>query len=208
VISVTAAAQFLFFYLQARISLHYFVPAMVLPLVVLWRDPALMSASGRRLLGVTTAVCAALALWLVLPPQPQPQLASRRVGEAILDLDSGYEHSAASAFFRSQLLRRAFLTGASRGVPDSAYGGSPLEWYYYAVRSGMNPRTNYVLQGVALPPPEGMRLLASEPPTALYVRSDSVWAMHGTLHPPDGGLAPLLRISRSTLFRHPAASAP
>ena len=208
VVSVTAAAQFAFFYLQARISLHYFAPAMVLPLVVLWRDPALSAASERRNLGLAAGVLAALALWLVVPPEPRPQLASRRVGEAIVDLSAGYERSAADAFHRAEILRHAFLSPASRTVPDSNYGGSPLEWYYYAAKRVASSQANYVLQPEAERPPEGMRLVASDSATALYVRSDSVWVVHGTLRPPAGGVAPLLEISRATLFRHEAASGP
>ncbi|MDZ4863043.1 MAG: hypothetical protein SGJ01_06305 [Gemmatimonadota bacterium] len=208
IMGATAAAQFLFFYLQARISLHYFVPAMVLPLVVLWRDPAMTTESGRRRLGIVAGACAALALWLVLPPEPRPQLASRQVGEAIVDIGSGYEQSAAGAFLRSEILRHAFLPLAHRTVPDSNYGGSPLEWYYYASRAGQSTRTNYVLQPAASVPPAGMRLVATEPPTALYVRNDSAWAVHGTLRLPVGGIAPVLRISRMTLFRREAAPGP
>lgn len=208
IVSATAAAQFLFFYLQARISLHYFVPAMVLPLVVLWRDPAMTTASGRRRMGLAAGACAALALWLVLPPEPRPQLASRQVGGTIADIGSGYEQSAAGAFLRSEILRHAFLALAHRTVPDSNYGGSPLEWYYYASRAGQTAGTNYVLQSAAAAPPAGLRLIASDPPTAMYVRSDSVWAVHGTLRPPLGGIAPVLRISRTTLFRREAAPGP
>ncbi len=155
ILSATAAAQFLFFYLQARISLHYFVPAMVLPLVVLWRDPALATAPGRRNLGLAAGACAALALWLVLPPEPRPQLAARQVGGTIVDIGSGYERSAAGAFLRSEILRHAFHMVAHRTVPDSNYGGSPLEWYYYASRAGESPRANYILQPASALPPAG-----------------------------------------------------
>jgi hypothetical protein len=200
VVTLVALAQFAFFYLQARIALHYFVPAMVLPLIVLLRDPLWSGARARAALA-GAALAAGVALLLSVPPDPRPQLQSRVVGSSLDDAMPGYAAVEPAALGRSALLKELFPLPSQAGVPDSLYGGSPLEWYYYAHRGAARADAAYRLQPEGDPPPAGGRQVATEGGAALYVLRDSVWAAQRRARTGRGGIAPLFLIPKRVLFQ-------
>ncbi|MDH3514713.1 MAG: hypothetical protein OEM83_07590, partial [Gammaproteobacteria bacterium] len=65
--TVLTAGYFSFFYALGYISLHYFVPCMLLPLVVWWRGTALLDPRKRPWLLGATGVAAFAALAISLP---------------------------------------------------------------------------------------------------------------------------------------------
>ena len=65
--TLLTVANFLFFYVQAYVSLHYFVPGMVLPLVVFWRSELTGHLAPRWAVCTATAVAGLLGLALSLP---------------------------------------------------------------------------------------------------------------------------------------------
>ncbi len=202
VLTVTAIAQFLFFYLQARISLHYFVPAMVLPLVVLYRDHGWTDPAVRRRLLAATVAGALVAGWLSLPPDLTPHLQARVVGSAVLDEASGYDSVSASAIRRGNLLTHLFPGPGNNAVPEKSYGGSPLEWYYYAHRGVRNGPPSYLLRPVGQAGPAGAERVADDGVTALYVLDGEAWRGHQGYRPAGQGLPSLYRIPKATLFFH------
>lgn len=201
VITLVALAQFGFFYLQARISLHYFVPAMVLPIAVLLRDPALYEgSSGRRMLVPGAILAALVALYISWPADPSPRLHSRAVGTALEDRLGGYEAMDGPAFARSELLLGLFPPPAASSVPDSLYGGSPLEWYYYANRGERAGPPAYVLVALGDSPPSGAQLIGSNNEAALYVLDRAMWETLRAPQPAWSGIAPVYRIQKRMLF--------
>jgi hypothetical protein len=195
-LAAVALAQFAFFYVQRRSSLHYYAPAMVLPIAICWRT--LPEIWKGRLLPIGGALAAAAALLVSLPGNARPHLGARAVGAGIVDRRSGYDAVEASAFRRSELLSEIFPRDSHRSVPDSSYGGSPLSWLYYAHRGNPGDPA-YVLQDEADPPPPGGRLVASKHGVALYVVDEAILRRdRGRVLPPS--IARVYRLSKRTLF--------
>jgi hypothetical protein len=203
VLALVTLAYFLFFFVQANISLHHFVPAMVLPIVIHWRVVP-DGAVGRPWV-LATAACALLALALTIPRDAGPHVDGRRVGRAVFERVGGYDRSAPAELASTTLLNALFPYDWDPAVPAHAYGGSPLTWNRYAQHaspgSPVPPDANYVLQSLAEPAPEGMRRIIADDQAALYVRSDAVWNGHQAIRPfsPAGSAA--LAVPRGILFR-------
>jgi hypothetical protein len=198
--TIVTVLYFAFFYVQAYVSLHYFVPAMVLPLVVLWRaDESFLGRWSVRAAMLGTGV---LAVWLAIPVNTAPHVHARTVGSAVLDTRGGYEAYEPGFFEPLPLFWELFRRPRDPRVPELEYGGAPLVWSYYAQSAGdRSPNEiNYVLQSAEDPPPEGARELASRGGVRLYVRSDSVWNSHlGIRESPS--VARPFTIPRNILFR-------
>jgi hypothetical protein len=197
-VAAVAAMHFAFFYLQSRVSLHYFVPAMVLPLVVFWRTaPDLWRGKG---LSAAVTAAALVALVLSLPAHKGPELTARPVGAAIDDRMPGYDETRSESFARSELLSTLLPRDAHHTVPDSSYGGSPLSWFYYAHRASSPRPVHYVFQRAADPAPPGARLSGTRGDAALYVVDEAGLAQDRAYRPPNT-VARIYRISKHTLFR-------
>jgi len=81
-LAVVSVVYFLFFYVQAFIALHHFVPVMILPLVVFWRLVLRRQVSWWPV--GTAAVSAALALWASLPHHFAVDRTMREIGRTTL----------------------------------------------------------------------------------------------------------------------------
>jgi hypothetical protein len=201
-LTVVTVVYFCFFYIQAHIALHYFVPAMLLPMVVFWRFEELEHSRRKRLANACFAVTSILAFTISLPMNATPHTSARFVGVSVQDRIGGYDNLEPAAFLRSSMLRHIFPYAWDPKVPFESYGGSPLQWYYYAHRTGeAECYVNYVLQASDNPPPIGMRLLAEEYGVKLYVGNDSLWASHRALRPPTPTGSKVYQIPRGILFR-------
>lgn len=147
------AASFLLYYVMAYYSLHYFVPSMVLSLVLFWRSEFTPGATRQTWFVPAAAAMAALALYLSLPVEPGIYTASRTLGRRI-DVSAvvGYDVMRNEAFPNIDVLAELFPTDMEPQVPDRAYGGSPLAWRVYAeqARADSVPK-DYVLE----PSPDG-----------------------------------------------------
>ncbi|TFG48155.1 MAG: hypothetical protein E4H38_06945 [Gemmatimonadales bacterium] len=172
-VAALAVAQFFFFYFQRKTSLHYFVPAMVLPIAVGWR--LWPDRIGGRLVPAVAVVTALVAAVLSLPGNTRPHLAAREIGAGLEDRRSDYDVSGPVAFRRSELLSELFARDGGPGVPESRYGGSPLSWLYYAHRVADGEKA-YLLQGIADGPPLGGRLLAAGDDGAVWVLDEAALA--------------------------------
>jgi hypothetical protein len=201
-LTLVTLGYFLFFFFLAHISLHHFVPVMILPVVVaarLWNAEASSAAHWR----LAWQVAAAAAVLLSLPGSFALADGRRRVGAAITETVGGYTESAPEVLRATTLLHALFPYDWESSVPDSSYGGSPLAWNRYARRGPITQETNYVLTRLDSPAPDGMRLIASDSGAALYLRSDSVWRMHRALRPPTPPGSRVYYIPRGILFHRP-----
>jgi hypothetical protein len=201
-LTILTIIYFGFFYIQAHIALHYFVPVMLLPLVVIWRNQLTMDTNSRSFVHAGAAITAILALLISLPENAVPDSNARIVGSAIEDRIGGYHHLDPASLRRSTILRHLFPLAWDPSVPDKSYGGSPLSWYYYAHNAKASDRdVNYVLQPAEDPPPTGMRCLATEEGVSLYLLGDLVWANHRAIRPPTPAGSKVYEIPRGILFR-------
>lgn len=130
------AASFLLYYLMAYYSLHYFVPAMVLSLVLFWRSVLAPGAERPGWMVPVAAVMAAGALYVSLPVESGIYTTTRDVGRRIdVTAVPGYDTMQSEAFPNADVLAELFEKDFAPDVPDRAYGGSPLAWHIYAERA-------------------------------------------------------------------------
>lgn len=197
-LTLVTLAYFLFFFVQAHVSLHHFVPAMLLPVAV-----ALRVAQGHRLAGRIWLGAAAIALLLALPRRFNVHDAGRTVGATVVQRVGDYSASDAAVFDASTLLEMVFPYDWDPAVPNRSYGGSPLVWNRYARhQETINADANYLLQRLTDPVPAGWRVVGSDSAgTVVLVRSDSILAAHRALRPPTPAGSRWLSIPRGILFR-------
>lgn len=197
-LTVVTGLYFLFFFVQAHIALHHFVPAMLLPMVVAARVVRRGSAPVAPWI-----VLAVVAVLLALPRRFTVHGTGREVGAAVLERIGGYATSQPAPFRASELLDRVLAYDWDPLVPLGTYGGSPLVWLHYASHDGAPaPHTNYILQRSGDPVPLGFRMVAVDGAGAtLLLRSDEVLASHRALRPPSPAGSEWLQVKRSILFR-------
>lgn len=207
---VVVALVFGLFCFMAFVSLHYFVPAMLLPLVAFWMH---QRRAAWRVPGVTTAMCvvaAGIALFLGTPRGTGIYTQSRVVGEqmefrGVPDYQTMEEGWARPV----SLLGEVFPRDGEVSVPDPDYGGSPLAWGYYARRRlrREGAPVNYVVAPVTGVPPFGEPPLADDGETAVYVRDPELHREHLAARPLTSVGRALYGIPRDVMFRRRGAVA-
>ncbi|MGQ0650067.1 MAG: hypothetical protein ACT4P7_21160, partial [Gemmatimonadaceae bacterium] len=199
-LTLVTLAYFLFFFVQAHVSLHHFVPAMILPMAVALRQA--MVPAGRR---VAAAAWLPLGAAAVLLAWPWGRLAmhreGREIGQTVRVSIPGYAASSPDVMHASTLLDRLFPYDWDPTVP-AVYGGSPLVWNHYARHEATpSPEANYLLQRASAPAPAGWRLAGTDSAgAALYVRSDSLLTADRRRQPASPPGSPLLAVPRGILF--------
>ncbi len=195
------------YYLMAFVSLHYFVPAMVLPLAIFWRSQRTVEWK----LGLpAVAACAGLALFAIvvaLPRSAAIYTGTRTVG-ASLDASrlEGYEHMDASYFRGMQLLEDLFVPGWGLDVPQTAYAGAALSWSFYAQRAPRDEQeTTYVLANAKTPAPKGALRVATDGEASLWVLDEDCWESHRTMQPAGSRGHSVYAVPRDLLFRRQRA---
>jgi hypothetical protein len=195
-------AYFVFFYLQAFTLLHYYIPIMLFPLIVFWRNDRIIQARTRSAVLASTALAGGIALLLSLPANATPDTSARLIGSAIEIRIGGYPVVEPVFFKRLEMFYQLFPADWDPSVPNESYGGTPLPWNYYAQHTARGAREiNYVLQTNTDPAPPMMRKIADENSVALYLRSDAVWADHLALRPPTPAGSRIYFIPRGMIFR-------
>lgn len=196
----TTGLYFLSFYVQAFTVLHYYVPAMVLPVAVFWRLALRSDAHLRAWLTQAAAVGAAVAFWVSFPTNRNLYMTARMIGATIEDRTPTSSAMAPEAFRRAEILWKLFPSDWEPEVPAKAYGGSALVWGYYARHSPASVPKNYILQLKSTPPPEQARRIAEQGDVALYVLSDTLWEQHRRLKPAYPAGNPFYAVPRWMLF--------
>ena len=201
-LAIVAVAYFLIFYVQAFVTLHYFVPAMLLVLVIYWRTLASFGMEQRKWAGLATVLCGVAALYISLPENARPVWEARVVGSAIDIRFGGYHEMDPAVYRRLRIFRHLIPYGDESCIPEERYCGSPIVWNYYAYRHQRVPRkVNYVLQPDSLDPPSGMELLVQAGDAALYVADRTVLAKHRGLRPPTPAGSSIYAIPRDRMFQ-------
>ncbi len=200
-LACVALAYFAFFYVQAYVSLHHFVPAMLLPLAAFWRSGPVAAPPTAVRARWAVALGLLAALWLSWPSSWRPLVHARRIGERLHAQVEGYEHSAPASLAAASALRHLFPPGLAAEVPESSYGGSPYIWNRYAQRELRDgARVDYWLTRDDAPPPQGAERVANEGGCTLYVRDREVWRADRSVELPHPPGAPLYAIDRGRLF--------
>ena len=206
ILLVVSAVLFAMYYVMGFVSLHYFVPVMLLPLVAFWRSfdsrEFGMLAWGGCTAGVT------LALFAGLPASSGIYTGTRTIGQRIsVQGFPGYSTMAPEIFAASQRLEALFPKDMADEVPAEAYGGSPLAWLYYAERpTAASAGTNYVLAAASSPEPEGFQELYRDELAAVYVQDRSKWQEDRHLQPTNSNGQWVYQVDRNRLFNRGTAS--
>lgn len=199
-------ALFAMYYIIAVLSLHYFVAAMLIPLVVFWRK-----YGARRMGRIPLAACwagAAAAIWLALPSGTGIYVAGRTIGESIdVSAVEGFATMNPKALRMTRELKELFPIGARPDVPSEAYGGSPLTWMYYASQeSAAGTPKNYALVPPGTEPPAGATEVINNDIAAIYVYDLDKWESDRTLQPENSRGKEIYAVSRDVLFYRGSAS--
>ncbi len=206
ILTVVSGLVFGMYYLMGASSLHYFVPAMVLPVAVFWRRfPANSLARPTLLL---CGIASVLAIWLAAPAGSGIYVASRDVGARIdARAFAGYHQMDHAAVAASETLEFLFPTDAEPEVPAELYGDSPLAWHYYAQRPEYrNGPKDYVMAETGAPPAaEGAVFVGGDDRVAIYVLDRARWQDDRTQHPTTSRGRAVYQIDRDVLFMRGAA---
>jgi len=190
-LTLVVAGYFVFFYVQAHVSLHHFVPAMILPWVVLLRLPAWESAPAARRLAGLTAAGIVVATVLAWPANTRPFVASKRIVARMQDATTARDPARPGIFVRTQALAERLPRTVEQRVPDEALGVAPNVWATY-LADGRGAESEPVYRLVD----DGAGDVAVE------VLDEEAAQRIEALRPPTDTSAPLLRAPRSMLFRH------
>jgi hypothetical protein len=206
----TTAIVFGVYYVIAFVSLHYFVPVMLTPLVVFWRQRLFAAPRTAPILTrsrlAAGAILAATSIAVALPAERSMYTAAREVG-ATVDIEGleGYAQSDPSVFRGADLLSQLFVVGWSPEVPDEAYAGSAIAWNHYARRGAAGGEGSvYRLQACSLDDPPAEKVGANDV-AELYVLDPAGWEHQRRLHPRGSLGQSLYMISRDVLFAQPSA---
>jgi hypothetical protein len=194
---------FLFFYFQGyRVLLHHFIPAMVPPLVVMWRMKFMEQAGLKLVSRSIVAVALVAAFWLAFPLKPGLHQFSREIGANVElrgDRYEGYQTRALGTFH--DLFGRLFpIQYTEEGAAKNFFGG-PMVWLHYAVQPKAEGQViTYVVQPLADPAPEGGRLHDEEDGYGLYVMDEARFEQHLTTTFTTKFGAPVYQLSRDMIF--------
>ncbi|MCY1125277.1 hypothetical protein OU426_00270 [Frigidibacter sp. RF13] len=209
-LTLLTLAFFLFFYLQGyRVLLHHFIPAMIPPLVVMWRSD-LMERAGAQL---AVALGLLAALWLAWPKDvglhhhdrdfaafiatEGPRYASAAPAEG--EKFRGFDPKALDTFH--ELFGRLLPIGYGESEPGERFFGAPLVWWYYSEFPKAEGQTiNYVLKPLADATPDDGTLFDSYDGYGLFIRDMALFEAHRTQRLPIDTGASLLATPRPVLF--------
>ncbi len=172
---IATGITFLAYYVMARVSIHYFVPTMLLPLAAYWRQEHRVNQNAGLLW--FSAFLIGFTTWLAAPTGSGIYVASRQIGQSI-DVSGlpGYEEMKPSVFRGAEMLTRLFRKSSAAKGSLVGYRGSPLSWLHYAHDEGaQNVEKNYELVSEdSVRSSQGIKV-AEEGGFALYVYNRRKW---------------------------------
>lgn len=199
--TLVCLAYFLFFYIQGYTVLHYYIPAMILPLVVFWRIERFSRQVRPVFFGMATVLFGLLAFGFSLPANPKIDLSGRQVGSGIRVATGDYQNLDSTVYRSSMLLANIFPYDWDPLVPYLSYGASPLVLNYYAHHPSSAVEPVILIQDQAKAPPLGWGLLLSQEHFRIYVRDLQILKNLQGLRPPTPAGSPLYSLPRGLIFR-------
>ena len=209
-LTLLTLAFFLFFYLQGyRVLLHHFIPAMVPPLIVMWRSDLIARPGARAVVALGLAV----SLWLAWPKDvglhhhdrdfaafiatEGPRYASATPAEG--ERFRGFDPKALDTFH--ELFGRLLPIGYGENEPGERFFGAPLVWWYYSeFPKAEGQAVNYMLKPLADATADDGTLFDSYDGYGLYIRDVALFEAHRSQRLPIDTGAPLLATPRPVLF--------
>lgn len=205
---------FLFFYFQAwRVLLHHFIPAMIPPLIVMWRSP-LMSRDGLALpLRALAALLLAVSLWLSWPKEMTLHGFERDIGHEIVTEGPVFETAARGDGDRFRgfseksldvahiLLGKLFPITYGEDDPANRFYGAPLVWWFYSeFPKPEGQRINYVVKPLDRATPGDGEPFESFEGYGLYIRDRAVYEATLMNPPPVDTGAAIYETPRSVIY--------
>lgn len=209
-LTLLTLAFFLFFYLQGyRVLMHHFIPAMIPPLVILWRSDRMDRAGARALVAIGLLA----SLWLAWPREMRlhahdrafaayietdgPRYASARAGDG--ERFRGFDPKALDTFHT--LFDQLLPIGYGATEPAERFYGAPLAWWFYSeYPKSPGQVINYVIRPLDAATTADETLFARYDGYGLYVRDMSLFELHRTQKLPVDTGARLLATPRPVLF--------
>lgn len=197
--TLVSAMYFAMFFFQAYTVLHYFIPAMVFPLIPFWRMKKIrLAVQSPWALGTIFTGCLA-ALILSLPQNYALELRASEVSRRISINTGDYQQMDPSVFRSSELLSQVFPYDWDPKLTNFGYRGSPLVWNYYAHQQSPD-EVNYMIQPSDEPAPAGMRLITATDEFKLYISNEARWA-NDRIYYRHSPISSIYEIPRSMIFR-------
>lgn len=201
---------FVFFYLQGyRVLLHHFIPAMIPPLVIMWRSDLMQKAAMRAVVALGLLA----SFWLAWPREmgmhshdrafaafiqtegPRFASASPADGERF----RGFDPKALDTFH--ELFGRLLPIGYGENEPGERFYGAPLVWWFYSeFPKAPDQRINYVLKPLADATATDGTLFDSYDGYGLYIRDMALFETQKSQKLAYDTGAPLLATPRDVLF--------
>lgn len=202
-LTLLTLAYFFFFYLQAyRVLLHHFIPAMIPPLVVMWRSPLMQDARLAKPLRGLAAALLAVSAWASWPEMKIHSF-ERTIGQHILtegpvfdvaergdgDRWPGFDQKGLDV--AHVLLGKLFEMTYGEDDPKTRYYGAPLVWWYYSEFPRPEGQViNYIVKPLDTAKPEDGAPVETHEGYGLFIRDLALYKQHAeTKLPVDTGAA-------------------
>ena len=215
-LTLVTLGYFLFFYLQAyRVLLHHFIPAMIPPLVVMYRSD--LWARHQPGLRIAAAVLLALSVWLSWPREMKMHGFERVIGQHVAtegpifdraprgdgDRFRGFDEKALD--IAHVLLGNLFKMTYGEDDPKERYYGAPLVWWYYSEFDKPEGQVvNYVLKPLDQATEADGTLFDQKDGYGLFIHDMALYEAHGaTKLPVDTGAA-IYITPRTVIYGHGA----
>ena len=148
VITLVTLLYFGFFYINAFVALHHFMPIMILPLVVFWRTylDVERSIPYHRVAIFTILFAGILSLWMSLPNHLSIVRIARTIGERTIFLVGDSNKELRTMNDQADILGEVAVGNGWYADPATEYLTWPLVIVYYADRSGLaTSKHNYIV---------------------------------------------------------------
>ncbi len=205
---------FFFFYFQAwRVLLHHFIPAMIPPLVVMWRSPLMSSPTLAGPLRLVAAGFLVAALWLSWPKEMALHGFEREIGQQIVTEGPAFETAARAEGDKFRgfseesldiahiLLGKLFPISYGEDDPKEQFYGAPLVWWFYSeFPKAEGQAINYVLKPLSEAEAEDGELFESFGEYGLFIRDRAAYEAILMNPPPVDTGAAIYETPRSVIY--------
>ncbi|PPB81570.1 hypothetical protein LV82_00779 [Albidovulum inexpectatum] len=215
-LTLVSVAFFLFFYFQAwRVLLHHFIPAMIPPLIVMWRSDLFARKGWAAPLRVLVFAGLLLSLYLSWPKEMRLHGFERDIGQQIVTEGPIFETAqrADGERFRGfsiqavdvahVLLAELFPITYGEDDPAQRFYGAPLVWWFYSeFPKPEGQQINYVLKPLERATPADGEPIATHLGYGMFVLNPKAWRQTAANPPPVDTGAAIYETPRSIIYGH------